>query len=339
MPSSATSVQSRRRAHAMRSAASSRRQSAIVSQPSRLATSGVPSGAQSVASFDQIRRATFSSAALRTRSAIGALEVVGDRAGDRRGPAGDDRLALGLHARQQPVQRALERLDPVAQQLVGDVVEVEARLRQRGRSSAGSWSAVGPVISARSAAASSVAIGIVLTVWGADQLVDVHRVRVGRVLHAGRRPQRALERRARVAQRRVALALEELLEALVGAAGVGQARPARRGRVRPISSSRLSASVSTRETKNDATECTSRLAGLQALLQSADVGLGDPLVGGDAEQQRDVDVDARRRSPPRSPSTPSSVPGILIITFGRSTSAHSRLASASVRSPSRARAG
>ena len=37
------------------------------------------------------------------------------------------------------------------------------------RSSAGSWSAVGPVISAFSAAASSVAIGIVLTVSGATR--------------------------------------------------------------------------------------------------------------------------------------------------------------------------
>ena len=56
-----------------------------------------------------------------------------------------------------------------------------------------------------------------------DEAPDVQRRRVGRVLDAGRRPQRALDGRARLAQRGEALALEDALERLVGGARVGQA--------------------------------------------------------------------------------------------------------------------
>src|SRR5436190_1650141 len=74
MPSSTASVSPSARhsaTNASSASASSSILSAIVSQPRRLVTSGVPSGAHSVPSCCQIRRATSSSAARRTRSASG----------------------------------------------------------------------------------------------------------------------------------------------------------------------------------------------------------------------------------------------------------------------------
>ncbi len=123
------------------------------------------------------------------------LEVLGDVGLDRRRARGDDRLALLVDALEQLVHRLDELRDAVAQELGGDVVEVDAggsasALEVRGRVLI---SPSRPLTFAWSAAASSVAIGIVFTVSGRDQPVDVHRVRVLRVLHAGRRPQRPLD--------------------------------------------------------------------------------------------------------------------------------------------------
>ena len=64
--------------------ASSSIDSLIVSQPSRSATSGAPASPQSVSSLRQMRWATSSDLASRPFSAIRRLEVVGDRALDRR---------------------------------------------------------------------------------------------------------------------------------------------------------------------------------------------------------------------------------------------------------------
>ena len=94
-------------------------------------TSGVPSGAHSVPSRCQMRRATSSS--------CGALDALGERllelrrqvGLDRGRAAGDDRLALALDAVEQLGHRDHERVDAVAQQLGGDVVEVDAGLAQR----------------------------------------------------------------------------------------------------------------------------------------------------------------------------------------------------------------
>ena len=90
-----------------------------------------------------------------------------------------------------------------------------------------------------------------------DQVVDVHRVLVVGVLHAGRRPQRALPAGAVGLERGPAVAGEELLVGLVGQARVGDAGLALEvgvGAGPSRASRRLSISVSTRETKNDATE-------------------------------------------------------------------------------------
>ena len=57
--------------------------------------------------------------------------VVGQRCVDRRGAAREDRLALGLDAGEQLLHRRDECRDAVAQQLVGDVVDVDAGLGQR----------------------------------------------------------------------------------------------------------------------------------------------------------------------------------------------------------------
>jgi hypothetical protein len=57
----------------------------------------------------------------------------------------------------------------------------------------------------------SVAIGIVLTVSGPTR-PSTYSVSGSRVLDAGRRPQRALHRRAGLAQRGEALAVEDALE-------------------------------------------------------------------------------------------------------------------------------
>ena len=91
-----------------------------------------PGGAQSVPSLRQTRRTT-SSARRPWRAARrpAARARRGRSASNVGGPAGDDRLALGLDAGQQLVHRHDEGLDAVAQQLVGDVVEVDARRAQR----------------------------------------------------------------------------------------------------------------------------------------------------------------------------------------------------------------
>ena len=109
------------------------------------------------------------------------------------------------------------------------------------------------------------------------------------------------------------------------------ASSARAGFAATTASSRFSASVSTRLTKNDATEAIvlNRQPAARALLERREIRLDDRGIGVDREEQRDVDVDALGEQPPRR-DRPSAVPGTLIITFGRSTAAQSRRASAIV---------
>ena len=91
---------------------------------------------------------------------------------------------------------------------------------------------------------------------GADQLVDVQRVRVGRVLGRGRRPQRPLHVRALRRQRLPARAGEDALERLVGEARVGDGGLAGQVAAAELCSSAASILPSTRETKKLATEAT-----------------------------------------------------------------------------------
>ena len=152
----------------------------------------------------------------------------------------------------------------------------------------------------------------------AGEVVDVEHVGVGRVLRAGRGPERALHRRAGGGERGEALAVEDLLERDVGGARVGE-------RGRAASSSRpafgkLLVDQRCRRAKRRSWRPSGRRAAAlgEAALEAPDVGLGDVGVALDREQQGDVDVDAvvdrlldRVEALGRA--------GILIIRFGRST--------------------
>ena len=139
---------------------------AIVSQPSRSASSGVPGGAHSVPSLVQMRWTTSSSAALRNRAAIGCSD-----SSVRSAPNDGGRLVT--------IASRLASI-PVSSLFIGTM---KASMPSRSswsvtssrsipaaasasRSGPGSVSAVAPVTSPSPAAASSVGSGIVLTVSG-----------------------------------------------------------------------------------------------------------------------------------------------------------------------------
>ena len=212
---------------------------------------------------------------------------------DRRRARGDDRLALVVDALEQLVHRLdeLRRCRRAAASSVTSSRSMPASASAREVGARGRSSTVAPSTFAWSAAASSVAIGIVLTVSGADEPVDVHRVGVRRVLHAGRRPQRPLDRRARLAQRGEALAVEDLLEAAVGGARVGEAGLARELGVAERLEALVDLGVDARDEERRDRLHVDALALGEAALEAADERLGDALVRGDREQQRDVDVE------------------------------------------------
>ena len=196
---------------------------------------------------------------------------------------------------------------------------------------------VSPAISPWSAVASIVASGIVLTVSGATSSstyivsgrlgsltdVDAHS---GRCLWAPAASSAVQRSDAKTSS-----------YASVGQPGVGD-RGLAPQRLRlvasPIASSRLSTSVSMRLTKNDATERIVDEVDARwpcACSRPVEVGVHDRAVAVEAEDQRDVDADALGgRGGDRG--RPSWVAGILIITFGRSTSHQSARASAIVAS-------
>ena len=111
-------------------------------------------------------------------------------------PGAETRASSPATVRSSSSQRLGELLDA----LVLEQLRSRRRSRCRAASRASSTSeassyrprTVSPVMTPWSATASSVVSGIVLTVSGGDELGDVERVRVGRVLDAGRGPQRAL---------------------------------------------------------------------------------------------------------------------------------------------------
>ena len=245
------------------------------------------------------------------------LEVVRQRGGDRRRAAGHDPLARELDTPDQGVERLHELRDAVAQQRVGHVAHVDPRVREPLE--------VGRRVLVGGGAAH-------LELLGAGQQrrhrhrVDrvrrhqpVHVLGLGvlRVLHAGRGPQRALHGAAGLAQAREALAQEELLEAHVGSARVGDRRDPRSSSL-PRPPGACPPRCPRARRRSSPPMHVHRLAGVEAPLHAADVGLGDRGVGLDREQQRHVHVDAGgdrlldRRHPP-------SVPGILMNRLGRST--------------------
>ena len=226
MPSSTTSVMPSSRTPRTKSLIAGRSSSslsAIVSQPSRSSSSGVPGGAQSVPSLRQMRRTTSSLGRLAQPLGDRLLELGRQVGLERAGAAGDDRLALGLDAATAACSsaRRTPRCPSRSSWSVTSSRSIPASA-SAARSAAGSSAAVAPVTSPSPAAACSVGSGIVLTVSGRDEAVDVERVGIGRVLDAGRRPQRALHRAAGVAQRGELLAAEDALERLVGGARVGE---------------------------------------------------------------------------------------------------------------------
>ncbi|MPM31910.1 hypothetical protein SDC9_78467 [bioreactor metagenome] len=140
-----------------------------------------------------------------------------------------------------------------------------------------------------------------------DQLGDVHRVRVRRVLHAGRGPQRALRVGPPGRQRLPAVGGDGPLEQLVGEPGVGQAGPAlERGGL--VGAEGVEALVDLgvhagHEERGDRVDRRQVLACGGGLLEPGHVGVHHLLVAGDREDQRHVDADALgdRRGDRRQP--------------------------------------
>ncbi len=127
-----------------------------------------------------------------------------------------------------------------------------------------------------------------------DQVVDVHRVLVVRVLHAGRRPQRALAVGPGRGQLVPAVAGEELLVGLVGEPGVGDPGLAEEvvggaGLVQPVVDLGVDAGDEERRDRVDLGEVQ---PGVVRLLQTGEVGVHHALVAVQPEDQGDVDADA-----------------------------------------------
>ena len=99
--------------------------------------------------------------------------------------------------------------------------------------------------------------------------------------------------------------------------------------------------MSTRLTKKLATLAirSTGLPGAHAVLETREVRFDHRIVRFDREEERHVDVEPLGDERAASPFAPAAVPGTLIITFGRSTIAQRRFASATVASASCAAPG
>ena len=130
---------------------------------------------------------------------------------------------------------------------------------------------------------------------GPDELLDVDRVLVIRVLDAGRRPQAALLGRALGLQRLPLRRGEDLLVVAVGELGVGDRELALE---LVVAADRVEALVglgvhARDEEGGDGRELAARVAAaVDEALDAADVGLHDLAVALEREDQRDVDRDA-----------------------------------------------
>ncbi len=205
--------------------------------------------------------------------------------------ARDDRRAPLLDPGQQPVHRLLELLDALDQQLVGDLFKRDARVGERREFSRRIFLAGQPghraVVGDGQQRGQRHRVDRVRS----DQAVHVHRVRVVRVLGAGRGPQRPLRHPARAGQRVPAVAREQLLEPQVRRARVGQRRGAGQIGATQLLQTAVDVRVHARdEERRHRVHVQFEALGVPAL-QSAQVRLSHLLVRGDREQQRDVDVD------------------------------------------------
>src|SRR3954467_14643115 len=297
---------------------SSRELAGRSSQPSRIAASLSASGPHRVASF-WISRGTTSSSSSWFRTVSGTsspLALTSRVTGTpRRRPSsafrGSPRPWMSARARPSLVPLVLElaahglgQLVPGVDELLHalllehpeDVVEVDAGVGDRLHHGGG---VVGGLLHRR-AGLPVVRVGLHGLLRhrvhgaGGDELGDVHRVRVLRVLHARRRPQRPLRARSLGLQRPPPVGGEDLLVGLVGQPGVRDARPAleRRvgaGLVQPLVDLGVDAGHEERRDRRDALQ---RSALLQALLQPGQVGLHDRPVALEAEDEGDVDTDA-----------------------------------------------
>ena len=278
-------------ANASSSGACSSIVSDTVSQPSRSEISGAPGPPHSEVSRHHTRRATCSSSARLTRSATGPCISGGHLRPDRRRPAGDDRGTALVDPFEQPSERVGELLDAVDQQLVGDLGHVDPGLRERGQ--IWTWILLRgrashlAVVSDRQQRLQRHRVHRVRS----HKLLDVHRVRIARVLRAGRGPQRALEGGAGVPQRLPARPAEYLPEPPVGEARIGDRRLALQVRAAELGEPAVDVRVDPRdEERCDRVDIQWQAIG-QPAFQGADVRLGHGLVCRHREQQRDVDVD------------------------------------------------
>ncbi len=195
---------------------------------------------------------------------------------------------------EQPVEVVGERLEALLQQLVRDLAHVHAGVAELAQRPLGLGHRRRRDRGLRGAVIGERAQGLLRhRVHGVRrrQPVDVHHVGVRRVLRRRRRPQRALHARAGRGEPLPAAPAEELLEAPVGDARVGDAGlPAQR---RVVRQHPVDLGVDARhEERRDAPDAVDRLPGSEPALEAAQVRLGDLDVAFDAEQQRDVDVDA-----------------------------------------------
>ena len=210
------------------------------------------------------------------------------------GAAGADRGQRLVDAAQQRQEVRLERVEAVQEQLVRHRLQVHAGLAEGGERRLG----LGLVVARDRVRGVAVLgegverrLGQRVHRVRRDEVVDVEHVGVGGALRAGRGPERALDARARGGETVPGRAGEDLAEACVGGARVGDAgSPAQRRIVRqPSVHLRVDARDEERGDRSDRREVTPRLEGA---LESGDVGARDRLVDGDVEEQRDVDVDA-----------------------------------------------
>ena len=130
---------------------------------------------------------------------------------------------------------------------------------------------------------------------GGDEVDDVHRVAVGRVLDAGGGPQRTLRAGALGLEGLPARGREDLLEGLVGQPRVGHAGLALEGlglvgadRVEPLVDLGVDAGD---EERGDRVDLRQVLAGRVGLLEAVEVGVHHRAVALEGEDQRDVDAD------------------------------------------------
>jgi hypothetical protein len=192
---------------------------------------------------------------------------------------------------EQLVHRRDKGGDALFQQRLRDVAHVDSRLRERLKRGAG--------VALGAARLDLPTLGNgqqrlhrhrVNGVWR-DEVVDVQRLRVRRILRARGRPERALVERAGREEDSEAVAVKDLLEALVGRARVGERRGAGQVTAAERLQSLVDLGVDARdEEAGDRVHVERETLGVAAL-EPADEGLGDQRVLLDREQQRDVDVD------------------------------------------------